>query len=59
MDGIAGGLLSRSIQNLPFNEPVRAAERYRETSAKQVRRAFAKWIRPSGFVQVTMGPNPQ
>ncbi len=41
MDGIAGRLLSRSIQNLPLNEPVCAAERYREASAKQVRRAFA------------------
>ena len=59
MDGIAGGLLSRSIQNLPLNEPIRAAERYRETTAEQVRKAFAKWIRPSGFVQVTMGPNPE
>jgi zinc protease len=59
MDGIAKGLLSRSMQNLPFNEPIRAAERYRETTAKQVRNAFAKWIRPSGFVQVTMGPNPE
>jgi zinc protease len=59
MDGIAGGLLSRSIQNLPLNEPIRAAERYRETTAEQVRKAFAKWIRPSGFVRVTMGPNPE
>jgi zinc protease len=59
MDGIAKGLLSRSIQNLPLNEPIRAAERYRKTTAKQVRNAFAKWIRPSGFVQVTMGPNPE
>ncbi len=59
MDGIAEGLLSRAIQNLPLNEPIRAAKRYRETTAEQVRKAFAKWIRPSGFVQVTMGPNPQ
>ena len=59
MDDIAGGLLSRSLRNLPLNEPIRAAERYRKTTAGQVRNAFAKWIRPSGFVQVTMGPNPE
>jgi zinc protease len=59
MDGIAGELLSRATQNLPLNEPSRAAKRYRETTAEQIRNAFAKWIRPSGFVQVTMGPNPE
>ena len=59
MDGVAGGLLSRSVQNLPLDEPIRAAKRYREMTAAQVRKAFAKWIRPAGFVQVTMGPNPE
>jgi zinc protease len=59
MDGIAAGLLSRATQNLPLNEPMRAAKLYRRTTAEQVRIAFAKWIRPSGFVQVTMGPNPE
>ena len=59
MDDVAQGLLSRSIQGLPLDEPIHAAKHYRETTAEQVRNAFAKWIRPSGFVQVTMGPNPE
>jgi zinc protease len=59
MDGIARGLLSRATKNLPLNEPILAAKRYRETTSEQVRNAFIKWIRPSGFVQVTMGPNPE
>ncbi|MCE5265694.1 MAG: insulinase family protein, partial [Deltaproteobacteria bacterium] len=59
MDGVAGGLLSRSLQNLPLDEPIRAAKRFREMTAAQVRKAFAKWIRPTGFVRVTMGPSPE
>jgi ferredoxin len=57
-DGVDGGLLSRSIRNLPLNEPVHATERYRKTTAGQIRNAFAKWIQPSGFVQITMGAEP-
>jgi hypothetical protein len=53
------GLLSRSIQNLPLNEPIHTAERYRKTTAGQIRNAFTKWIRPSGLVKVTIGPNPE
>ncbi len=59
MDGIAGGLLSRSLEDLPLDEPVRAAEHYLEINAEQVRDAFSKWIRTTDFVQVTVGPNPE
>jgi zinc protease len=58
-DSIARGLLSRSLEDLPLNEPVRAAAYYLETTAEQVRDSFAKWIRPADFVQVTVGPNPE
>jgi zinc protease len=58
MESIAHGLLSRSLQDLPLDEPVRAAHQYREISAEEVRDAFSKWIRPKDFVQVTVGPNP-
>ena len=58
-DGIAGMLLSRALHDLPLDESVRAARQYLETTAEQVRDAFAKWIRPSDFVQVTVGPNPE
>ncbi len=56
VDGIAGTLLDLSQRDLPLNEPVRAARRYRKITAEQVRAAFLKWVRPAGFVQVTLGP---
>lgn len=56
MDGIAAGLLARSIQDLPLDEPVRAAKYYRQMTASRIRGAVKKWIRPDGFVQVTAGP---
>jgi zinc protease len=58
MDGIAGGLLYRSIHELPLEEPMLAARHYRKATAAQVRNAFKKWIRPTGFVQITEGPTP-
>jgi zinc protease len=57
-DGIAGRLLSRSMQGLRLDEPLLAARRYREATANRIRDAFRKWIRPEGFVQVAEGPNP-
>lgn len=59
MDGIAGMLLSRSLADLPLDESVQAAGQYLKTTAEQVRDAFAKWIRPKDFVQITVGPNPE
>ncbi len=56
---IAHGLLSRSIAQLPLDEPELAARRYTTVTAQQVQAAFAKWIRPDSFVQVTQGPPPQ
>ena len=58
-DGIGGTLLHLALLGLPMDEPLRAAERYREITAKEVQAAFAKWIRPEGFVQVSLGPNPE
>ncbi len=56
---IAHGLLSRAVNELPLNEPFIAAKKYLNLSAAQIKDAFAKWIRPEGFVEVTQGPNPQ
>jgi zinc protease len=58
-DSIAQGLLSRAAMDLPLDEPTRAAQRYIHLSAKDVQAAFAKWVRPNAFVQVTQGPAPQ
>jgi zinc protease len=56
---IAGGWLSRSELDLPLDEPIRAAHRYLQLRAPDVRAAFEKWIRPQDFVQVSQGPAPQ
>ncbi|HZW36425.1 MAG TPA: pitrilysin family protein, partial [Candidatus Deferrimicrobiaceae bacterium] len=56
VDGIAGELLRLSQDDLPLDEPLRAAKRYLEATPEQVRAAFSRWIRPAGFVQVTLGP---
>jgi len=58
-DGIAGELLSRAMEDLPLDESLRAAGRYLEITAEQVRDAFARWIRPDDFIQVTVGPAPE
>jgi zinc protease len=57
-DGIAAELLDLSVRDLPLDEPLRAAKRYLEITAAEVQSAFAKWIRPGDFVQITLGPNP-
>ena len=56
---IAGGLLSRSLEDLPLDEPTIAAHKYLALTAEQVKAAYSKWLRPSDFVQVTEGPNPK
>jgi zinc protease len=55
---IAQGFITRSVLDLPLNEPTLAARRYVRLTAEQVRRAFTRWIRPSDLVQVTEGPAP-
>jgi zinc protease len=44
---------------MPLDEPLRAATQYLQTTAAEVQAAFAKWIRPGDFVQVTLGPKPE
>ena len=58
-DSIAGGLLARAQIGLPLDEPARAAKLYFGMTAVQIRAAFAKRIRPDGFVQIVRGPAPQ
>jgi zinc protease len=57
--GVAQGLLARAQIGLPLDEPVRGAQIYFSMTADQVKAAFAKWIRPDGFVQIVRGPAPQ
>ncbi len=56
-DRIAEGLLARASEDLPLDEPLLAAAYYRDATADEVREAFARWIRPDDFVQVTVGPD--
>ncbi len=59
MENIAGELLSLAHEDLPLDEPQRAARRYLDLTAEQVKDAFKKWVRPADFVQVTLGPAAQ
>lgn len=56
---IAGGLIARTRDELPLNEPILAAHKYVKLTARQVQAAFAEWIRPGDLVQVTEGPAPK
>jgi zinc protease len=56
---IAEGLISRTIADLPLDEPTVAARRYLRLSAAEVQAAFAKWLRVGDLVQVTEGPAPK
>jgi zinc protease len=58
-NGVATALVRRAQIGLPLNEPERAAKRFYELSADDVRTAFGKWIRPDDFVQIVRGPAPQ
>ena len=58
LGGIGRLFVALADEDLPLDEPTRAGRRYLALSAEEVQAAFAKWIRPGGFVQVTRGPNP-
>lgn len=55
-DAVAEGLVARAQLGLPLDENARAGQKYFAMTAADVRAAFAKWIRPDGFVQVVRGP---
>ena len=55
---IAYGLLSRSLQDLPLDEPTQAAKKYIAMSAAEVEAAYAKWLPIDHLVQIVEGPQP-
>ncbi|HUC85796.1 MAG TPA: pitrilysin family protein, partial [Candidatus Acidoferrales bacterium] len=59
VDQITSAWLSLSEINLPLDEPVLAGKIYISLGARDVRKAFAKWLRPDDLVEVTQGPLPQ
>jgi zinc protease len=59
VDSIASGWLTYSALGLPLDERVHAGKIYVQLDAGDVKKAFAKWLRPDDLVQVTQGPAPQ
>jgi zinc protease len=55
---IARGLLGRATEDLPLDEPLRAAERYLQLDADDVKVAFRHWVRPDGLAEAVLGPHP-
>ena len=58
-DSVAGGLLARAEIGLPLDEPFRAAKRYVDLSASEVKAAFQRKVSTENLVQVVRGPAPQ
>jgi zinc protease len=56
---IADAWLTYSQLGLPLDERVRAGKIFEKLTAKDVEKAFAKWIRPNDLAQVTQGPEPK
>jgi zinc protease len=53
---VAEGILYRAELGLPLDEPFRAAKRYMELNAQDVKAAFSKYIQPGHLVEVVEGP---
>jgi zinc protease len=58
-DAVATELLGLSNADLPLDEGNRGAAIYAKLTPYSVRAAFAKYVRPNGFVQVVEGPPPR
>jgi zinc protease len=59
VDDIAQKLIDRATHDLPLDESIRAARRYLNLTAEEVRAAYAAWLRLGDLVQVVEGPPPQ
>jgi zinc protease len=59
VDDIAQKLIDRATHDLPLDESIRAARRYLNLTAVEVRAAYARWLRLGDLVQVVEGPPPQ
>ncbi|MGH7756120.1 MAG: M16 family metallopeptidase, partial [Vulcanimicrobiaceae bacterium] len=59
LGAVAGEQLGYALQGLPPDQFIRAVREIVGLDAADVRAAFAKWIDPARFVQVTEGPAPK
>jgi zinc protease len=57
-EAVARGILTRAELGLPLNEPQIAARKFYALTAREVRAAFERALRPHGWVQVVRGPAP-
>ncbi|HSQ81940.1 MAG TPA: pitrilysin family protein [Casimicrobiaceae bacterium] len=55
---IAGALLTWSYKGEPLDQPMVAARRYLDLTAKEVQDAFTHYLQPRHLVQVVQGPAP-
>ena len=58
-DAIGGQLLTLSLEGKPLDAMTVAGRHYLELTAPQVQQAFAKHVRPDGFVTAVKGPAPK
>jgi zinc protease len=58
-EAVAGGMLVRAQIGLPLDEPLRAANRYVQLNADDVKAAFNRHLRVEDLVQIVRGPAPK
>jgi zinc protease len=58
-DSVAAGLLARAELGLPLDESSKAAKKYFDLTAAEVKAAFARRISTDALVQVVRGPAPK
>ena len=58
-ESVAGGILARAELGLPLDEAFRAAKKYVDMTAAEVKDAFARRITVDNLVQVVRGPAPK
>jgi zinc protease len=58
-ESVAAGMLARAQIGLPLDEPLRAAQKYFDLNADEIKAAFARNIRTGDLVQVVRGPAPK
>ena len=58
-EAVAGGMLARAQIGLPLDEPIRAAQKYIQLNAAEVKAAFARQVDTGNLVQVVRGPAPK
>ena len=56
---IAQGIIERTEQDLPLDEPILAAKRYKKIRPRDIKMAFNKWIHPENLATVIEGPSPK